>query len=797
MLQPFLRRSVLVHLNYFFTTSSLSYKSSLLSLKQVKSVRLCFPCSKLTSNFLAMNQVQVESIQDCSSQINHESETLITSPISTVASESASTTLSIDSTTSVADEIIKTDQLESSKSVKSARLSQPLSTTSSSGTNYKQQLPDNLTSNYNKLKGKLEGKNDNLLSKLRELHSGCKKLNAIAPSFDLDENNPGNGFRSFIKIIATYFAHLVSLLEKAPSRKRMKLLYEYEMVASGFIRIMSFFEMVSKRPYGLEWSDYHEENSIDQKILTAMLGVEEKEILPFLTNIQNFWLIPSIRDVMNNVIASVIIWKTTSVLKMPEVMMSKSLKASCLARYALHGTTDQVKSVWGFGEEFLNRSMIGIRHSISSGSSKSIYLPRQKEWILNNDGLLTHQFMGVDESTIPVESATEALEIDLVSRNNSVISSSSKKSINGNNNLNDVSEVDGKKRTSFQRLSKKRRKSSSGVANSSCYGTGNTEQSVRCAHIRYGSKRTSSPENSLIFHIHGGGYIALSPKSHEQYLRIWSKKLGVPVISVDYGLSPESKYPSALQEILDCYLFLTSGSAKVKELLGFNPENIVICGDSAGGNMSLSLALILNDINQHVKNVEGLETKMVQMPVSLCIQYPCANPTIACHSASRLFTAFDPLLSIACVYACAGGYLDVGAKDYPEKPWFRNPEVFHEVVEKILIKKKDPYVNILSFKRFHELCGVKLYVQASEFDPLLDDAVAISKAWKGPVTLDIVEGVVHGFMAFLDFSAEARTALDMIVERLRSALDLKDGVAPLDIPSSPSSSGSSSPGASP
>lgn len=747
-----------------------------------------------------MSQAQVESIQNFSTINNNESEIFVTPSTSPKTNGPGTEFSETDQTTNVADETIKSNHCDVKPFPVNSKLSTvPSKTLSTSSTNSKQQLPDNLTSNYNKLKGKLEGKNDNWVSKLRDLHSGCKKLNAIAPSFDLDENNPGNGYRSFIKIIATYFAHLVSLLEKSPSRKRMKLLYEYEMVASAFLRIMSFFELVASRPYGLEWSDYHDENSIDRKILDAMLAVEEKEILPFLTNIQNFWLVPSIRDAMNNVISSVIIWKTTPVLKIPEVMMSKSLKASCLAKYALHGTTAQVKSVWGFGEEFLNRSVIGIRHSVSSGSSKTIYLPRQKEWILSTDGVLTHQFMGVDERTIPIEPAVEATEVDFVSRNNSVVSTSSKKSSSNDNNDN-IDEDHKKKRNSLLRRklsSVKRRKSSSATTNTSCYGTCNTQSRVRCSYIKYGSKMTS-PKNSLIFHIHGGGYIALSPKSHEQYLRIWSKKLGVPVISVDYGLSPENKYPSALQEVLDAYLFLTSGSEKVIELLGFHPTNIVVCGDSAGGNMSLALALVLNDINQHVRTVEGLEKKMVQMPLSLCIQYPCANPTIACHSASRLFTAFDPLLSIASVYACAGGYLDVGAKDHPDKPWFRNPEVFHDVVQKILVKKKDPYVNILSFQRFHELSNVSLYVQASEFDPLLDDAVAISKAWKGQLTLDIVEGVVHGFMAFLDFSAEARSAVDMIVERLRSALKLESVEnVPSDNTSSPSSSGSSSPGISP
>jgi len=76
--------------------------------------------------------------------------------------------------------------------------------------------------------------------------------------------------------------------------------------------------------------------------------------------------------------------------------------------------------------------------------------------------------------------------------------------------------------------------------------------------------------------------------------------LGTPILSVDYSLSPEAKYPIALQEILDCYLWLISKDPSVKEMLGFDPKKIVICGDSAGGNLTCALSLVLNDIRKSI-----------------------------------------------------------------------------------------------------------------------------------------------------------------------------------------------------
>jgi len=72
--------------------------------------------------------------------------------------------------------------------------------------------------------------------------------------------------------------------------------------------------------------------------------------------------------------------------------------------------------------------------------------------------------------------------------------------------------------------------------------------------------------------------------------------VGTTLVSIDYSLSPESAYPEALQEVLDCYLWLISDDPQVEATIGFHPNKIAICGDSAGGNLSMALLLALNDI---------------------------------------------------------------------------------------------------------------------------------------------------------------------------------------------------------
>ena len=68
------------------------------------------------------------------------------------------------------------------------------------------------------------------------------------------------------------------------------------------------------------------------------------------------------------------------------------------------------------------------------------------------------------------------------------------------------------------------------------------------------------------------------------------------MISVDYRLAPENKFPIPLQ---DCYESLLYFYENSKEF-GINPEKISICGTSAGGNLSAAVSLLLRDNNKNI-----------------------------------------------------------------------------------------------------------------------------------------------------------------------------------------------------
>lgn len=93
--------------------------------------------------------------------------------------------------------------------------------------------------------------------------------------------------------------------------------------------------------------------------------------------------------------------------------------------------------------------------------------------------------------------------------------------------------------------------------------------------------------DAAIFYIHGGGWVAGRPENHRPLTWRLSKQLGLPVYAPDYRLAPEHPYPAGLDDCLAAYRALLA--------TGIPASSIVVGGDSAGGNLTLALALRLRD----------------------------------------------------------------------------------------------------------------------------------------------------------------------------------------------------------
>ncbi|XP_054423614.1 hormone-sensitive lipase isoform X1 [Pteronotus mesoamericanus] len=153
---------------------------------------------------------------------------------------------------------------------------------------------------------------------------------------------------------------------------------------------------------------------------------------------------------------------------------------------------------------------------------------------------------------------------------------------------------------------------------------------------------------SLVVHIHGGGFVAQTSKSHEPYLKTWAQELGIPILSIDYSLAPEAPFPRALEECFYAYCWAIKHCA----LLGSTGERICLAGDSAGGNLCFTVSL-------------RAAAYGVRVPDGIMAAYP-ATMLQSTASPSRLLSLMDPLLPLSVLSKCVSAYAGGETEDHSD-----------------------------------------------------------------------------------------------------------------------------------
>jgi acetyl esterase len=98
------------------------------------------------------------------------------------------------------------------------------------------------------------------------------------------------------------------------------------------------------------------------------------------------------------------------------------------------------------------------------------------------------------------------------------------------------------------------------------------------------------PAPTLIF-LHGGGWVLGSIQVYEGVCRRLAHYGGFPVISVEYRLAPEHKFPAPLEDCLAAIRWVAAHGGS----LGIDGGRLALAGDSAGGNLALAAAMALRD----------------------------------------------------------------------------------------------------------------------------------------------------------------------------------------------------------
>jgi acetyl esterase len=243
--------------------------------------------------------------------------------------------------------------------------------------------------------------------------------------------------------------------------------------------------------------------------------------------------------------------------------------------------------------------------------------------------------------------------------------------------------------------------------------------------------RIYTPEGAgpfpILVYFHGGGWVLGGLDTHDGACRQLAHGARCLVLSVDYRLAPEHKYPAAAD---DCYAALVWASQHGAELRG-DPARLAIAGDSAGGNLTCVVALMARD--------KGGPRLAFQLPI-----YPVTD-----H-------AFDT----PSYRENATGYL----LERDAMEWFWNHYLGKPA------DGAEAYASPLRAKDLRALPPA--LVITAEFDPLRDEGEAYAKRLREAgveAKLHRFDGMIHGFFGMSAIMDKAKAAMAESCEALAQA----------------------------
>ncbi|MBX7241730.1 MAG: alpha/beta hydrolase [Bacteroidia bacterium] len=217
----------------------------------------------------------------------------------------------------------------------------------------------------------------------------------------------------------------------------------------------------------------------------------------------------------------------------------------------------------------------------------------------------------------------------------------------------------------------------------------------------------------ILLYLHGGGYVLGSAKTHRAFIAKLANECGIRALSVDYRLAPENPFPSSLDDALEAYFWLI-------EEMKFDPSQILIGGDSAGGGLALATMLALKKMKK-------------PLPLAAVCLAPWTDLTVSGQSIIENKTK------------------DTMIQHFDIPSW-----------AKMYYSDYDPQHPLIS-PLFGDLEGLPpILIQVSEDEMLRDDAVRF--AWKAreagvEVELQKWKGLIHVWQMFWQYIPEARDAI--------------------------------------
>lgn len=228
----------------------------------------------------------------------------------------------------------------------------------------------------------------------------------------------------------------------------------------------------------------------------------------------------------------------------------------------------------------------------------------------------------------------------------------------------------------------------------------------------------------VILYLHGGGYVTGSIETYRMLCGLLASHTGVKVLLSEYRLAPENPFPAALDDSLKVFRWLL--------MQGYSSANIIICGDSAGGGLSVATVLTLKDKN------ESLPAAVVCL--SPWVDLTLKNQTHIIKAEAEAMLRTDVLREWALAYT-------------------DESNLTHPLVSPV-------------YADFHGFPPLLIQVGSNEI--LLDDSILLAgkaKADGVQVELKIWDGMWHVWHIFGDLIPESKKAYEEIGQFVRARLE--------------------------
>jgi acetyl esterase len=253
-------------------------------------------------------------------------------------------------------------------------------------------------------------------------------------------------------------------------------------------------------------------------------------------------------------------------------------------------------------------------------------------------------------------------------------------------------------------------------------------------HLRFYTPANTKKDSDLpiIVYYRGGGWVIADLDTYDASAAAIARKAKAIVVSVDYPLAPEHKFPAAHGVAFEAYKYIV----KHAKSWGGNADRIGIVGESAGGNLAIAMALAARD-------------QQITIPVAVVAVYPVTTTSMDTPSKKEQAAA-KPL-------------------NTPMMAWF-----FDKLMNNAS-EQQDPRLNLVAAD-LQNLPPITII--NAEIDPLRSDGDMLAdklKAAGNDVTHKMFTGVTHEFFGMDAVVAKAGEAQDFAVAQLGKGLNAVGG----------------------